>query len=157
MFVYSLKRPEKYKDKIKVFNHYVFISEKRSFIVPSQIDSKCVNPDSFYKLKSQFKIKKILIEDRVKGYNKNCCIIDHINMSGFNFLFNKTPYKGFPTFPDMSNIYNPITDLEKVVVCTIGTENFSKKTKKRVVLSEMIGLVSPVWHYVGVKVFGKGI
>ena len=157
MHVYSLKKPDKYKDKIKVFNHCIFISEKKSFIVPNQIDSKSVNPDFFYKLKSQFEIKKILIEDRVKGCNKNCCIIDHINMSGFNFLFNKTPYKGFPTFPDMSNIYNTIADLEKVIVCTIGTENFSKKTEKRVVFSEIIGLVSPVWHYVGVKVFGKGI
>ena len=57
----------------------------------------------------------------------------------------------------MSKIYNTIANLEKVVVHTLGTENFSKKNETNIVISEMIGLVSPVWHYVGVKVFGKGV
>jgi hypothetical protein len=83
--------------------------------------------------------------------------MDHINKSGFNFLFNKTPYKTFPTFPDMSRIYNPLNNLEQVVVQTLGIKSFSKKTKTEGVFSEMIGLVSPVWHYVNVQVFGKGV
>ena len=157
MFVYSLKSPSKYKDKTKRLNHSIFISEKKVLLVPNQIDSKCINPESFHKLKTIFKIKKILIEDRVRGCDSDCCIIDHVNRSGFNFLFNETPYKTFPTFPDMSKIYNTITNLEKVVVHTLGTENFSKKNETDIVFSEMIGLVSPVWHYVGVKVFGKGV
>ena len=157
MFVYSLKKPVKYKDKIKTFNHSVFIMENTTFLVPKQVDPKHVNPGSFHSLKTQFKIKKILIEDRVKGCKKNCCIMDHINKSGFNFLFNKTPYKTLPTFPDMSRIYNPLNNLEQVIVQTIGIKNFSKKTKTEGVFSEMIGLVSPVWHYVNVQVFGKGV
>jgi hypothetical protein len=157
MFVYSLKKPAKYKDKIKTFNHSIFILENTTFLVPKKVDSKHVNPESFLGLKNQFKIKKILIEDRVKGCKKNCCIMDHINKSGFNFLFNKTPFKTFPTFPDMSRIYNPLNNLEQVVVQTIGIKSFSKKIKKEGFFSEIIGLVSPVWHYVDVKVFGKGV
>jgi hypothetical protein len=57
----------------------------------------------------------------------------------------------------MSKIYNPIPDLEKIIVHTVGRKNFLKRTEKGVFISEMIGLVSPVWHYVGVKVFGKSI
>lgn len=157
MFVYSLKRPYKYKDKIDVYNHSVFLSESRHFLVPFQMDLNCVNPDFFYKLKIRFNIKDIQIEDRVKDCEKNRCIMDHVNKSGTNFLFNKTPYKNFPTFPDMSKIYNPIPDLEKIIVHTVGRKNFLKRTEKGVFISEMIGLVSPVWHYVGVKVFGKSI
>lgn len=67
MFVYSLKSPSKYKDKTKRLHHSIFISEKKVLLVPNQIDSKCINPESFHKLKTIFKIKKILIEDRVRG------------------------------------------------------------------------------------------
>ena len=62
MFVYSLKRPYKYKDKIDVYNHSVFLSESRHFLVPFQMDLNCVNPEFFHKLKIRFNIKDIQIE-----------------------------------------------------------------------------------------------
>ena len=33
MFIYSLKSPDEYKDKTKVLNHSIFISEKEIYLV----------------------------------------------------------------------------------------------------------------------------
>ena len=60
-------------------------------------------------------------------------------------------------FPDMSNIYQPIKGLEKINVHTVGPERFKKEPLVNQTTSEYIGLVSPLWHYVGVCVFGKTV
>ena len=60
-------------------------------------------------------------------------------------------------FPDMSNIYSPIKGFRKIKVHTLGPSRFFKGIKGVEVISEFTGLVSPVWHYIGVKVFCKTI
>ena len=80
-----------------------------------------------------------------------------MNRSGINFLKGNTPQKGLPTFPDMSCVYNQIAKLKKVVVHTVGPTLFESKNPNSLVISESVGIVAPIWHYVQVKVFAKGV
>ena len=52
-------------------------------------------------------------------------------VEGTNFLIGKTPYKKHPQFPDMSNIYTPIKELDKIVVHTVGLERFFNFKRKK--------------------------
>ena len=80
-----------------------------------------------------------------------------MNRSGQNFLRNETPFKEHPQFPDMSKIYNKISGLDTVIVHTIGEKRFqSLPNKEKAVWSEAIGLIAPVAHYVGIKIFAIG-
>jgi hypothetical protein len=45
--------------------------------------------------------------------------------------------------------------MDPVVVHTVGPKRFEKNSTKGVLLSEMIGLIAPVWSYVEVLVYGK--
>ena len=82
--------------------------------------------------------------------------MDHINQAGTNFLIGNTPEVGLPTFPDMSNIYNEIKDLKKNIVYTVGPKRFlNSVVLEGKIISHSVGLVSPVWHYVGVKVYAQ--
>ena len=60
-------------------------------------------------------------------------------------------------FPDMSNIYHAIPNLNTLTVHTVGPERFDSATSSKVVLSEAVGLIAPLWHYVRVKVYAKTI
>ena len=55
----------------------------------------------------------------------------------------------------MSKIYNPIRGMEAVVVHTVGPERFSVCNGAEIIFSESAGLITPVWHYVGVRVRAK--
>ena len=83
------------------------------------------------------------------------CIVDHVNRSGTNFLIGETPVKNFPVFPDMSKIYNIIPGYKQVVVHTLGPSRFLKQYKQKQITSESVGLISPIWHYIGVNVYAK--
>ena len=67
----------------------------------------------------------------------------------------ETPVKKFPVFPDMSKIYNTIPGYKQVVVHTLGPSRFLKQYKQKQITSESVGLISPIWHYVGVNVYAK--
>ena len=58
-------------------------------------------------------------------------------------------------FPDISKIYHEISGLESAVVNTVGPERFHLRPKSNNVISESVGLIAPVWHYVGVIVFAQ--
>ena len=75
----------------------------------------------------------------------------------FNFFIGSKRIQELPMFPDMSNIYRPIEGLKKINVHTVGPERFKKEPLANQTTSEYIGLVSPLWHYVGVCVFGKTV
>ena len=64
---------------------------------------------------------------------------------------------GYPMFPDMSNVYHPIGKFKKIRVHTLGPSRFIENIKCDNIISEFVGLISPIWHYVGVKVFCKTI
>ncbi len=149
---YSIYIPLKYTQKTKFFGHSVYIYKKEKTYVPDSFSKKNINPENFLNLKNKFSINNILIFDKVKPFTKKTCIVGHVNRSGFNFLINSTPIKNLPMFPDMSKIYIPLKGFKKIKVHTLGPKRFNSGTLIDEVSSETSGLISPLWHYVGVKV-----
>ena len=130
---------------------------EKNIVWPKKIDSETINPKNFIELKKQFKLEELLIIDRLAGTGGVVFIINHVNRSGQNYLRGKTPEGKFPQFPDMSKIYNTIYGLNTVVAHTIGKERFQNPpNKENVIWSEFVGLIAPVAHYVGIKVFAIG-
>ena len=131
--------------------------DEKIIIWPKNIDSETINPKNFIKLKKEFNLNELLIIDRLVGTNDVVSIGNHINRSGQNFLRGTTPEEKYPQFPDMSKIYNKIKGLETAVVHTIGSKRFQTLLdEENIVWSESIGLIAPVAHYVGIKVFAIG-
>jgi hypothetical protein len=130
----------------------------RKYIIwPKNADSETINPKNFTKLKKQFKLDELLFVDRLIGTNDSVCIINHVNRSGQNFLRGATPEGTYPQFPDMSKIYNKINGLDTVVVHTLGCERFQNiSSDEKVIWSELVGLIAPVAHYIGINVFAIG-
>ena len=155
--IYRLKKPKSYKFEKEVFEHFIFSKKENIHIVPKTFDNKTLGPRNFLGLKRELGLESILIIDRIKPTKKEICIMNHVNRAGYNFLIGKTPELDLPRFPDMSNIYNAIPGLNTETVHTVGPKRFDSATPGKVVLSEAIGLVAPIWHYVRVKVFAKTI
>ena len=155
LIMYGLRAPKDYDLKSTLLNHKLFTKQKKLFLVPNKFDETIIDPKNFLKLKEKMKIKKTLLIDETIPKNKRLCIANHINRSGYNFLIGKTPIANLPRFPDMSKIYNEISGLESTVVHTVGPERFHLRPKSNNVISESVGLIAPVWHYVGVKVFAQ--
>ncbi len=155
LVLYGLYQPKKYKRKIPILGHTVYDQGDCKMIVPKEFSGASINPKNFIGLKKKFNVESITILDRLKPDNGPVCVLDHVNQSGYNFLMGQTPTSEFPTFPDMSNIYNQIKNLEGVVVYTVGPDLFSGVGPSSFIASESVGLISPVWHYIGVSVFAK--
>ena len=155
LIMYGLQAPNDYNLKSTLFNHELYTKQKKLFLVPNKFDDTAINPKNFLKLKGKIKIRSTLLVDETIPKNKRLCIANHVNRSGFNFLIGKTPIANLPRFPDISKIYNEISGLESTVVHTVGPERFHLKLKNNNVISESVGLIAPVWHYVGVKVFAQ--
>ena len=156
LVLYGLYQPKKkYKRKTPILGHTVYDQGDSKMIVPKEFSGASINPKNFIGLKKEFNIESITILDRLKPDNGPVCVVDHVNQSGYNFLMGQTPISGFPTFPDMSNIYNQIKNLEGVVVYTVGPDLFSGAGPSSLIASESVGLISPVWHYIRVRVFAK--
>ena len=155
LIMYGLRAPNDYDLKSTLFNHKLLTKQKKLFLVPNKFDDTTIDPKNFLKLKEKMKIKKTLLIDETIPKNKRLCIANHVNRSGYNFLIGKTPIANLPRFPDMSKIYNKISGLESAAVHTVGPERFHLRPKGNNVISESVGLIAPVWHYVGVKVFAQ--
>ena len=153
--IYRLYPPQKATTREHLFGHVVYSKEKSTTIVPQNFKKENINPKNFLKLKKQINLKNILILDRTKPSFENTYVLDHVNRSGFNFLIGIDKIKRHPMFPDMSNIYYPIEKLNGITVHTVGPSRFAQNIKCRNTISEFVGLISPIWHYVGVKVFCK--
>ena len=154
-YTYSLFPPKNFITTYKKYRHTIFEKETYTHIVPEKLNQRCLNPRSASNLKEELSIKKILILDRVINLKHQACIVGHVNRSGTNFLIGNTPYKKHTQFPDMSNIYIPIKGLDKIVVHTVGIERFFNFKGSNYYISEAVGLIAPVWHYLGVKVSSK--
>ncbi len=145
------------KPEGSIANHIFGKISNQIIIWPEKIDSETINPKNFNELKKQQSIKELLIIDRIIGVNKPVSLINHVNRSGQNFLRNKTPFNKLPQFPDMSKVYHEISGLDTVIVHTIGKKRFQNPPhEEKVIWSEMIGLIAPVAHYVGIRVFAIG-
>ena len=154
---YTINNYQNNKSKSELFNHYICENEKTRIIVPIKFHKNSINPVNFLQLKITYKIKKILILDQIRPSFKKASIVGHVNRSGFNFFIGSKRIQELPMFPDMSNIYRPIKGLKKINVHTVGPERFKKEPLANQTTSEYIGLVSRLWHYVGVCVFGKTV
>lgn len=152
---YSLFPPKNFILSYKKHKHTIFKKETDIHIVPEKLNQLCLNPRSVSSLAEELSIKKILILDRVINLEHQACIAGHVNRSGTNFLIGNTPFKKRPQFPDMSKIYTPIKKLDKIVVHTVGVERFFNFKDCDYYISEAVGLIAPVWHYVGVTVSSK--
>ena len=155
LIMYGLQAPNDYSLKSTLLDHKLYTKQKKLFLVPNMFVDTTINPKNFLKLKEKMKIKETLLIDKTVPKNKRLCITNHVNRSGYNFLIGKTPIANRPRFPDMSKIYNEISGLESAVVHTVGPERFHLGPKSNNVISESVGLIAPVWHYVGVKVFAQ--
>ena len=152
---YSLFPPKNFISSYKKHKHTIFKKETYIHIVPEKLNQLCLNPRSVSSLAEELSIKKILILDRVINLEHQACIAGHVNRSGTNFLIGNTPFKKRPQFPDMSKIYTPIKKLDKIEVHTVGVERFFNFKDCDYYISEAVGLIAPVWHYVGVAVSSK--
>ena len=57
----------------------------------------------------------------------------------------------------MSKIYHNVPRLRKETVHTIGKKRLKNlSSNEKVIWSELVGLIAPVVHYVGIKVFAIG-
>ena len=153
--MYGLQAPNDYKLRSTLLSHKLYTKQKKLLLVPNKFDGTIIDPKNFLKLKEKMKIKEALIIDKTIPKNKRLCITNHVNRSGYNFLIGKTPTTNLPRFPDMSKIYNEISGLESAVVHTVGPERFRLRHESNNVTSESVGLIAPVWHYIGVKVFAQ--
>ena len=138
-------------------DHHIFKDNGFLYLWPEEFSSETISPKSLCHLKDKYFISEITIFDRIKGVYNNVSIKDHINRSGLNFLSGKTPFKKFPMFPDVSKIYQPIKGLNSITVHTVGPKRFRETSIKKVVISESVARVAPIWYYIGVCVKAKGI
>ena len=127
-------------------------------IWPKKITKKNCSPDKINRLTSFIQTKSIMIIDKIKHTNDVVRIGGHVNRSGKNFLAGNTPHKNKEMFPDMSSIYTK-TKTKHVTVHTVGEKRFLSKTKRHrnIIWSESIGLVAPVFSYLGFDVLGFGV
>ena len=154
-YTYSLFPPKNFILSYKKHRHTIFEKETLTYIVPEKLNELCLNPRSVSNLTEDLSIKEILILDRVINLEHEACITDHVNRSGANFLIGNTPYNKHPQFPDMSNIYTAIKGLDKIVVHTVGLERFLNFKDCNYYISEAVGIIAPIWHYIGIKVSSK--
>ena len=142
----------------KIFGHKIYEEPKIIFLTPGKFDKNNLCPQNTLRFKEKYKLKNIVMFDRVLGTDKNILISDHINRSGTSFIIKKTPYKKFPMFPDMSGIYITKHSEEGQIVQTLGPDRFQKTpSEKDVVFSEAAAITAPLWHYVGVDVRCFGV
>ena len=152
---YNIRKPKNYSKKEHFFGHSFYYLKNLQVLVPHEFSKIIIRPKNFYKIKNRLCLENICIVDKVCSNIEFVCIVDHVNRSGTNFLIGETPVKKFPVFPDMSKIYNTIPGYKQVVVHTLGPSRFLKQYKQKQITSESVGLISPIWHYVGVNVYAK--
>jgi len=137
-------------------NHSYYTLKNTTYIWPNNTNKRTTNPLSINRIKEDYKIKDIVILDRVRGTKTQTTAVDHINKTGKNFLIGNTPHGNLPRFPDTSNVYKE----KKGSVFESYGGKFNKakpiRNKSRVI-SEWLAPVALVWSYVGAKTKGRGI
>ena len=152
-YIYSIYTPKDFNKEKNTRHHILYYTDENVWIVPKAFNRTCINPRIFYSLKKKLNIGPITILDKTNPEMKWCYIAGHINRSGYNFLIANTPLRELPVFPDMSNVYNKIEGLRPIVVHTVGPDRFNYVGGSKIIVSESVGLVSPLWHYIKTKVY----
>ena len=138
--------------------HFEGIINGKKVIWPKRICIECCNPKNVERLKSNIHDNKVLIIDRTKNNTETISIDGHVNRSGDSYLIGNTPYNELSQFPDVTHLYKELEQNQKRVVHTLGPERFEKPINDTTVIwSEAVGLVAPLFYYVGIDVFAAGV
>ena len=142
----------------KLSGHAFVTINDKSIIWPIRLSSLNCNPKNIQTIKSSAKIRDVLIIDRIKCETPTVNICGHVNRSGENYLIGMTPHYKYPQFPDMTHIYKTHPHKTSKTVHTIGPKRFKKaELNSKIIWSEGIRLVAPVFHYVGYNIKGFGV
>ena len=143
------------KEQVNISGHGKTSVKNLTSFYPLENTEKTINPKNLYELKNKFGFTSLVVVDRIQDKKGIFSVSDHINRTGISFLRGKTPYKDFPTFPDISNIY--IKKNGKTLM-SVGEKNtLNINTQENVILSSWIAPISSVWSYVNVPVVGIGV
>ena len=143
------------KKQVNIFGHGKAIDKNLTTFYPLENTEKIINPKNLYQLKKKFGLTSLIIVDHIPDKKRIVHVSDHINRTGKSFLRGKTPFKDFPTFPDISNIY--IKKNGKTLM-SLGEKNtLNINTQENVILSSWIAPISSVWSYVNVQIVGIGV
>tara|TARA_Y100001970_G_scaffold287823_1_gene413450 strand:- start:741 stop:1286 length:546 start_codon:yes stop_codon:yes gene_type:complete len=145
--------------KKELFGHKIYKEPNLLFLTPIQIEKKSLCPQNIIGLKEKYKLKTIVMFDRIVGVEKNLLVSDHINRSGVSFIVGETPYKNLPMFSDMSGVYITKSNERGCTVHTLGPQRFKNppQNEKEVVFSETAAIIATLWHYVGVNIRCFGV
>ena len=134
------------------------IMNDKLIVWPKKLSSLNCNPKNIHTLKSSAKNRDIVIIDRIKSKTPTVSICGHVNRSGENYLIGMTPQDNYPQFPDMTHIYKTHPHKTTKIVHTVGPKRYKEAVlNSKTIWSEAIGLVAPVFHYVGYNIKGFGV
>lgn len=151
--VWGLTLPPTFGD----WQHCGLTGQGATYIWPTEFSPSALTPSNFQNLIDKFPLQDICILDRISG-PEIVTIIGHVNRSGLNVLRGRTPFNNKPQFPDMSGIYRPAAGYAEAIVHTVGPGNLGSISDEPDNLqSEIAGIVSPLWHYLGLRVTAFGI
>ena len=142
----------------KSSGHVFGIMNDKLIVWPKKLSSRNCNPKNIHTLKISEKNREIVIIDRIKSEAPKVNIAGHVNRSGENYLIGMTPHYKYPQFPDMTHIYITHPHKTTKTVHTIGPKRYKKaRLNSKIIWSEGIGLVAPVFHYFGYNIKGFGV
>jgi len=143
----------------KLSGHIFGIINDKLFVWPKKLSIKSCNPKNIHNLlKVSEKNKDIVIIDRIKSKIPKVNICGHVNRSGENYLIGMTPYNNYPQFPDMTHIYKTHSHKRTKTVHTVGPKRYKEtELNSKIIWSEAIGLVAPVFYYFDCNIKGVGL
>ena len=137
-------------------NHNYNQTKSTTYIWPNTTDKETINPIDINAIKTDHKIRDIVILDRVRGVTTVTIASDHINRTGENYLIGNTPHNGMPRFPDASSLYKEETgSVFESYGAKYNMVGLTKTGNK--IVSEWLAPIALVWSYVGATVVGRGI
>jgi hypothetical protein len=142
----------------KLAGHVFGIMNDKLIVWPKKLSSRNCNPKNIHTLKASVKDRDVVIIDRIKSETSKVNIGGHVNRSGESYLIGMTPHYKYSQFPDMTHIYKTHPHKTSKTVHTVGPKRYKKaELNSKIIWSEGIGLVSPVFHYFGYNIKGLGV
>ncbi len=142
----------------KLAGHVFGIMNKKLIVWPKKISFDHCNPRNIHTIKSTVQNRNIVIVDRIMSDTPTVNIYGHVNRSGENYLIGMTPHDKYPQFPNMTHIYKKHPHKTTKTVHTVGPKRYKESSlNSKIIWSEAIGLVAPVFHYFGYNIKGFGV
>ncbi|HIB72990.1 MAG TPA: hypothetical protein EYO50_03635 [Candidatus Marinimicrobia bacterium] len=142
----------------KLASHVFGIMNDNLIIWPKKLSPDNCNPKNIHTIKTLVQNRNIVIMDRIKSEKTKVNICGHVNRSGENYLIGMTPYDKYPQFPDMTYMYKTYPHKAAKIVHTVGPKRFKEAAlNSKIIWSEAVGLVAPVFHYIGYNIKGIGL